>query len=215
MRMRTKFIGAILLCVSSAFGQEQKENPLDAIRAALANRDFDHAVELTRAALRTSPNNARLWTFQGLAFAGEGDNSNALVSFKNALKIDPNNVGALAGAAQSAYATNKSAEAVPLLNRLLRWRPDEPTAHAMLAVLEYREGNCAGATTHFEKAGEVIRSQMDGLNAFGTCLVKLKKLDQAESVFGQALKLRPEVRSEPQCFACLVVLSRKKTAYLL
>ena len=196
MRMRTKFIGAILLCISSVFGQGQKDNPLDAIRAALASRDFDHAVELIRAELRRSPNNARLWTFQGIAFAGEGDNSNALVSFKNALKIEPNNVGALAGAAQSAYATNKSAEAVPLLNHLLRLRPDEPTAHAMLAVLEYREGDCADATTHFEKAGEVIRSQIEGLNAFGTCLVKLKKLDLAESVFGQALTLRPEDRRE-------------------
>jgi len=209
MRMRTKFIGAILLCVSSVFGQGQKDNPLDAIRAALASRDFDHAVELIRAELRRSPNNARLWTFQGIAFAGEGDNSNALLSFKNALKIEPNNVGALAGAAQSAYATNKSAEAVPLLNRLLRLRPDEPTAHAMLAVLEYREGNCADATTHFEKAGEVIRSQIDGLNAFGTCLVKLKKLGQAESVFSQALKLRPEDRRERHLLASLEIMTRK------
>ena len=207
--MRTKFIGAILLCVSSVFGQGQKDNPLDAIRAALASRDFDHAVELIRAELRRSPNNARLWTFQGIAFAGEGDNSNALLSFKNALKIEPNNVGALAGAAQSAYATNKSAEAVPLLNRLLRLRPDEPTAHAMLAVLEYREGNCADATTHFEKAGEVIRSQIDGLNAFGTCLVKLKKLGQAESVFSQALKLRPEDRRERHLLASLEIMTRK------
>ena len=207
--MRTKFIGAILLCVSSVFGQGQKDNPLDAIRAALASRDFDHAVELIRAELRRSPNSARLWTFQGIAFAGEGDNSNALVSFKNALKIEPNNVGALAGAAQSAYATNKSAEAVPLLNRLLRLRPDEPTAHAMLAVLEYREGNCADATTHFEKAGEVIRSQIDGLNAFGTCLVQLKKLDQAESVFGQALTLRPEDRRERHLLASLEIMTRK------
>ena len=207
--MRTKFIGAILLCVSSVFGQGQKDNPLDAIRAALASRDFDHAVELIRAELRRSPNNARLWTFQGIAFAGEGDNSNALVSFKNALKIEPHNVGALAGAAQSAYATNKSAEAVPLLNRLLRLRPDEPTAHAMLAVLEYREGNCADATTHFEKAGEVIRSQIDGLNAFGTCLVKLKKLGQAESVFSQALKLRPEDRRERHLLASLEIMTRK------
>ncbi len=207
--MRTKFIGAILLCISSVFGQGQKDNPLDAIRAALASRDFDHAVELIRAELRRSPNNARLWTFQGIAFAGEGDNSNALVSFKNALKIEPNNVGALAGAAQSAYATNKSAEAVPLLNHLLRLRPDEPTAHAMLAVLEYREGDCADATTHFEKAGEVIRSQIEGLNAFGTCLVKLKKLDLAESVFGQALTLRPEDRRERHLLASLEIMTRK------
>ena len=79
----------------------------------------------------------------------------------------------------------------------------------MLAVLEYREGNCADATTHFEKAGEVIRSQIDGLNAFGTCLVQLKKLDQAESVFGQALTLRPEDRRERHLLASLEIMTRK------
>jgi tetratricopeptide (TPR) repeat protein len=209
MRAWTKFIGAFLLCVSSVFAQEQKEKPLDTIRAALASRDFDHAVELTRTALRASPNNARLWTFQGIALAGKGDNSKALVSFKQALKIDPNNLGALAGAAQSAYATNDDAEAVPLLNHLLRLRPDEPTANAMLAVLEYREGNCAGAAAHFEKAGEVIRSQIDGLNAFGICLVKLKKLDQAEAVFGQAVALDPEDGRERHLLASLQIMARK------
>src|SRR5205807_5661037 len=207
MRVVTVLIAVFLFLVSSSLGQTQRENPTNAIRTALGNRDFDKVVELTRTALRESPNNAQLWTFQGIALAEKGDNPRAFVSFKHALKIDPNNPGALAGAAQSAYATNNSAEAVPLLNRFLRLRPDEPTAHAMLAVLQYREGNCAGATTHFEKAGEVIRSQIDGLNAFGTCLVKLKKFERAESVFGHALTLRGEQRRAPHVLATVEIMA--------
>ena len=167
MRVVTVLIAVFLFLVSSSLGQTQRENPTNAIRTALGNRDFDKVVELTRTALRESPNNAQLWTFQGIALAEKGDNPRAFVSFKHALKIDPNNPGALAGAAQSAYATNNSAEAVPLLNRFLRLRPDEPTAHAMLAVLQYREGNCSSAATHFEKADELIGSQLDALNAYG------------------------------------------------
>jgi len=203
------FIAVLLSFVWSAFGQVQPESPAAAIRTALGNRDFEKVIELTRTALRESPNNAQLWTFQGIAFAGKGDNRSAFVSFQHALKVDPNNLGALAGAAQSAYATNNSGEAVPLLKRLLRLRPDEPTAHAMLAVLQYREGNCAGAAAHFERAGEVIRSQFDGLNAFGMCLVRLKKLDQAEVVFSQALALRPENRRERHLLASLQIMTRK------
>jgi len=209
MRVPTTFIAALLSFVGGAFGQVQPENPTAAIRTALGNRDFEKVIELTRTALHGSPNNVQLWTFQGIALAGKGENSSAFVSFQHALKIDPNNLGALAGAAQSAYATNNGAEAVPLLKRLLRLRPEEPTGHAMLAVLQYREGNCAGAAAHFEKAGEVIRSQFDGLNAFGMCLVKLKKLDQAEVVFGQALTLRPEDRRERLLLASLQIMTRK------
>ncbi|HVH50440.1 MAG TPA: tetratricopeptide repeat protein, partial [Candidatus Bathyarchaeia archaeon] len=175
----------------------------------MGNKDFDRAVELSRTALHDSPNNPRLWTFQGIAFAGKGDNTNALASFKHALKVDPNYLGALAGAAQSAYATNNSAEAVPLLNRLLQLRPDEPTANAMLAVLQYRAGNCAAAAPHFEKAGELIRSQMDGLNAYGTCLIRLKQTDRALEVFGQALNLQPENQRERLLLASLQIMTRK------
>ena len=32
-----------------------------------------------------------------------------------------------------------------LLKHLLKLRPADPTAHAMLAVLQFREGNCAAA----------------------------------------------------------------------
>ena len=199
---------ALLFWVSGAFSQTH-ENPTEPISSALRARDFDKAIELSHAALQTFPNNAQLWALQGIAFAGKSENSNALVSFKHALKIDPNNVGALAGAAQSAYATNNSKEAVPLLNRLLRLQPAEPTAHAMLAVLQYREGDCAGAAAHFEKAGELIHSQFDGLNAFGMCLVKLKKLEQAETVFGQALALDPEDRRERNLLASLQMMMRK------
>jgi len=198
-----------LLFASGSFGQTQTENSIQAIRVALGNQEFDKVVELTRTALRESPNSAQLWTFQGIALAGKGDDQNARISFKHALKIAPDNVGALAGAAQSAYATNNTAEAVPLLNHLLRLRPGEPTAHAMLAVLQYREGNCAGAAAHFEKAGELIRSQVDGLNALGMCLVKLKKFDQAERVFSQALTLRPEDRRERHLLASLQIMIQK------
>jgi tetratricopeptide (TPR) repeat protein len=207
MRVLTTLIAVLLFFVCGTFGQT--EDQAVAIRTALGNRDFENVIELTRTALQESPNNAQLWTFQGIAFAGKGDSSKAFVSFQHALKIDPNNPGALAGAAQSAYATNNSAEAVPLLRRLLRLRPDEPTAHAMLAVLQYREGNCAGAAAHFEKAGDVIRSKIDGLNAFGMCLVKLKKLDQAEVVFGQVLTLHPEDGRERHLLASLQILTRK------
>src|SRR5437868_11478141 len=85
MRVVTVLIAVFLFLVSSSLGQTQRENPTNAIRTALGNRDFDKVVELTRTALRESPNNAQLWTFQGIALAEKGDNPSAFVSFKHAL----------------------------------------------------------------------------------------------------------------------------------
>jgi Flp pilus assembly protein TadD len=90
---------------------------VEPISAALRAGDFDHAVELTREALKEHPNNPQLWTLQGIAYASKGTTKEALAAFQQALKISPNNIAALAGAAQIEHQTGSQA-AVPLLNHL-------------------------------------------------------------------------------------------------
>lgn len=194
-------------CHSLAFSQTH-ENQVEPISSALRAGEFDKAVELSRSALKESPNNAPLWTLQGIAFASKGDSKEALTAFQRALKISPNNIAALAGAAQIEYqAGNRSA--VPLLNHLLQLRPGDPTANAMLAVLEYRQGNCAVAAPHFEKAGQLLDSQLDALHAYATCLVKLRRLDEAATTFQRALVLRPDDPRERHILASIQLMALK------
>ena len=115
---------------------------------------------------------------QGAAYAGEGHNTEAVVSFRRALTISPDYLPALQGAIQIEYASG-SKEAIPLLQRILRLRPADRTSHGMLAVLEYQQENCAAAVVHFEKAGELFDTQPSALHAYAACLVKLKQLDKA------------------------------------
>ena len=92
-------LAALLACHSVALSQSN-EDPTAPIGSALRAGEFDKAVELTRSALKASPGSAQLWTLQGIAFAGLGDRKQALAAFQQALKIAPNSVAALAGAAQ-------------------------------------------------------------------------------------------------------------------
>lgn len=208
---KLSFSFALLFCVSSVLAQT-RESPLESIRSALSARDFDKAIELSRAALRNSPNNAQLWTLEGIALASKGDSKDALSAFTQALRLFPDNKAALEGAAQIEYQAGNRA-AVPLLDRLVRLDPENQVAHAMLAVLEYREGNCASAALHFDRAGELINSQRDALHAYATCLVKDKKLDQAEKIFERALELRPDDPQERRLLASLqLMLHRPKDA---
>jgi tetratricopeptide (TPR) repeat protein len=201
-------LGIVLLAGPCLGFSQTRENPIEPISAALRAKEFDKAVELCRAALQTSPNNPQLWTLQGIALASKGNSKEALTAFQEALKIAPNNIAALAGAAQIEYQAGKQS-AVPLLNRLLQLRPGDPTANAMLAVLEYRQGNCAAAVPHFDKAGELLDTQLDALHAFATCLVRLKRLDEAASTFQRAVALQPDNPRERQVMASIQLMAHK------
>ena len=177
-RLRVTF--APLAFLSIMFAQTAMD--VGTIAAALRSKQFERVLELLQPALQAAPTNPQLWTLQGLAFSGKGDQKKALVSFQSALKIAPDYLPALEGAAQMEYEAG-SAGAVPLLQHVLRLRPDDPTSHAMLAVLAYQKSDCAGAVQHFAQSGPLVESQPGALQQYGACLVKLKKVNQAITVF--------------------------------
>jgi tetratricopeptide (TPR) repeat protein len=190
---RMRVCGILLVLVTyllAPFSPGQTQST-DAITAALRAREFDRAVELGRSALQKFPGDSRLWTLQGIALANLHQDKEALAAFQKALKLSPDAVAALAGAAQIQYEAN-SPEAMPLLKHVLKLHPAEPTAHAMLAVLEFRQHNCTDAVSHFEAAGPLLDSQPDAQNAYGTCLVRLRRFDVATKVFERALAANPD-----------------------
>jgi tetratricopeptide (TPR) repeat protein len=200
---------AISACLglTARFGGATKEQ-IEAISSALRAREFDRAVALTQSALEASPGDAQLWTLQGIALSRKGDARQALAAFNRALKISPDYVAALEGAAQLHY-QDASRDAVPLLNRLLRLRPADSTSHAMLAVLEYQDGNCQGAVGHFERAGALLDAERDALHAYGTCLVRMKQLEGATRVFQRAVALHPEDGRERRLLAAIQLMAEK------
>jgi tetratricopeptide (TPR) repeat protein len=198
----------LLAATCAASLAQTHENPAGPVSAALQAGDFGKAIELSKAALEQAPNNPQLWALQGIAFADKGDSKDALASFDHALKLAPDNLAALAGAAQIRYQASDKA-AIPLLNHLLQLRPGDPTANAMLAVLSYQQGNCAAAVPHFEQAGQLIDSQLDGLHAYAMCLAKLKRLDDAAGVLQKAVALRPQDPHEHQILASVELMAHK------
>jgi tetratricopeptide (TPR) repeat protein len=186
---RSGLLISCLVFLSSAFAQSNRER-LEPITSALRASEFEKALELLRSALQESPRNPQLWTLQGLALSGEKHEKEAMASFRNALKISPEYLPALEGAAQLEYQAD-SQDAVPLLQRLLRLRPGDPTTHAMLAALAYRRGDCATAVQHFNQGGSLVDSQPEMLQEVGDCLVRLQQTDQAISVFQKALAINP------------------------
>ncbi len=179
-----------LLLNVPAIAQSAKELA-EPIMSALRSNDFARALALLEPALQAYPQNPQLWMLQGLAYAGSGDRKSALASYQSALKIAPEYLPALEGAAQLEYEAD-SQEAIPLLEHVLRLRPQDSTAHAMLAALSARKGDCATAVTHFALSGPALSSQPAALQEYGQCLMKLKQPEKAIQVFQELLASNPD-----------------------
>jgi len=187
---------------------QPRENRIAQIVTALREQQYDTALAMLHIVLQESPANAQLWTMQGVAYNGEGKKKEALSSFRSALKLDPENIPALQGAAQIEYDQGDAA-GIPILEHLLRLRPDDQTSHGMLAVLDFQLGNCSAAVTHFEKAASLFESRVPALHAYGTCLVKLRQLDKAAGVFEKCLALHPDDVRERQVLASVQLMSHQ------
>jgi tetratricopeptide (TPR) repeat protein len=200
-------LAAALLALSGTRAQTAGDRDAMVV-AALRDQQYDKALHLLDAALKESPLNAQLWTMQGVAYEGQGRKKEALASFRHALKVSPDAIPALEKAAQIEYDAGDPA-GIPLLEHLLRLRPDDRTSHGMLAVLQYQQGNCAAAVDHFERAAHLFDSQLPALHAYGTCLVKLKRFDQAADVFERGLSLNPGDSRERLVVAAVQLLAHQ------
>ena len=180
----------ILLLQAVVLGQSAN-NRIEIIASALRNREFDSALQLLQPALKASPKNPQLWMFQGLAYSGKGDQKSALNSYQSALKLSPDYLPALEGAAQLQYEAGNP-EAAPLLQHVLRLRPNDGTSHAMLAVIAYKKNDCAVAVEHFSRSESLLNSQAGALQEYGICLLKLKQTDKAVHVFQDILASHPD-----------------------
>lgn len=177
----------LMLLLVPCLARPQTERDLPgSIAAALRAKEYARALPLLETALEQSPNDARLWTYRGIALAGEGKSKEALSAYRRALMISPDFSAALAGAAEILYRMGDQ-QAVPLLQRLVSIHPADQTSHAMLAALAYARGDCAAAIRHFERSGALVATQSDAQQQYGACLAEEGQAGVVVSVFQKLL----------------------------
>ena len=190
------FASAMVICVAAGVGGAQQppgpppSNPLPGITTALRAQQFRAALERSAEALRQFPHDPRLWTLEGMSYAGLHKSPEAMASFRKALGIAPDYLPALEAAAQLSYAT-QSPGSEDLLHRLVHLQPEDQVAHAMLGELAFKKGDCRTATEHFVEATEAIAQRAEVLMQYSSCLVDLSRFEEAAVVFRRLLALRP------------------------
>jgi tetratricopeptide (TPR) repeat protein len=154
---------------------------------ALQQRDFASAVSAANDGLKENPQDCRLLTIRGLALQNLDKPEEGLASFQQALSFCPRFLPALEGTAQIEYAQH-SPHAAQSLDAILAIRPDDPTAHAMLAVLNWQKGDCQSAVDHFAKGGQQVETNQTAQMEYGICLIETGDTQKAEETFQRLMQ---------------------------
>jgi tetratricopeptide (TPR) repeat protein len=167
---------------------------------ALRAKDYPTAVSAADALLATRPSHpedCRILVMRGMALRGEGRVDDSLQSFQAALKACPRFVPALEGAAQIEYA-RRLPDAVPILKELISIKPEDPTAHAMLAVLAWQRGDCALAVPHFEKAASLVQQNPEAKREYASCLLAEGEAVRSVDLYRQLMEESPNTQTRLQ-----------------
>jgi tetratricopeptide (TPR) repeat protein len=182
------------------YGQVRSDAAHDVV-ADLKSGKYVEAERLLETALKTSPRDARLWTLNGLALQRLDRRREASAAFDRALRIAPDYVPALEGAAQIAY-EDGDAKAITLLDRIVSLRPGDHASHAMLAQIAFKAGNCESAKTEFAMSEGPGTSEAGPLREYGDCLIAAKRASEAVPVFERLRELEPQ--SDTAIYDCAV-----------
>lgn len=181
-----KLLGLLGLAVAS-FAQDPLANATALLRAgkfAEAHRMLAHELESNRT-------DVRLYTLDGFALARGGDANGAVTAYQNALQTSAAYLPALEGMAEVKYKLH-APDAAEWIERLLKTKPDEQTAHAMLGTLAFERGDCEEAERQFAQAEKVVTSQPEAAEARGACLLKLKRSAAAAGTFADLAARFPQ-----------------------
>jgi tetratricopeptide (TPR) repeat protein len=168
----------------------QDSATVDGVSTALRAKRFDQALQDTQILLTKDSHNPRIWTLQGLAHSGLGDQESALADFRNAVRFSPDYLPALQAEAQIEYADNDPA-CTGTLQHILKLDPRNEVSHAMLGAISYTKHDCPATVTHYAASERTIQSQPAALTQYAECLWKQRETDKAVQIFSRTVALTP------------------------
>jgi tetratricopeptide (TPR) repeat protein len=163
----------------------------DSLAEALREQRYDAALQFADAALKNRPGDVFLMIARGLALGGMKRTGESLQAFEAVLKINPEFISALKGAAQVSY-TARDPRAPSFLKRLIGLDSTDATAHSMAGVLAFEAGDYLSAAVQFEAGRVETESNSQAYAIYGSCLVKLHRAKEAVTVFERLHRKNPE-----------------------
>ncbi len=182
----------LLLCavaiVAASLGDA---TDVQTVISALRAQDFQRALTLAKELNVQGAPDPRVLTLEGMANEGLKNRAEALQNYDAALRIKPDYLPALKAKAQLEYATGDTG-AEKSLQQILKLEPGDEVSHAMVAALDYKQGNCKSAVIEYRQSQDAIAQKADALTQYGECLLRQHESDQAANVLRQAVLVEPD-----------------------
>jgi len=181
---------SLLFAAAPRGGAAQSQGSASEIVELLRERQYEAAEQAAERLLQAAPQDCRLLGLRGLALNGTAKTAEAKRSFEEALRSCPDDLLALEGAAQIAYA-EKQADATSLLERIIALRPEDTTTHAMLASLDRSRRDCPAALPHFEASRPLFASHPQLQEGYAFCLASTGEDSRAATNYQELLDSHP------------------------
>lgn len=152
------------------------------ITSLLRAREFTQALSQIEAQLKQSPHNPQLLTLRGIAHAGLGDSTAALMDYRTATRMAPDYIPALKAEAQIEYRRGDRA-GIATLHQILRREPRDPVSHAMLAALAFQQHDCRTTVENYAASEELLLREPAALSQYGECLALENQEAKARSTY--------------------------------
>jgi tetratricopeptide (TPR) repeat protein len=187
---RKRALLVAILAAAAALPSQSQQADAGTVIQLLREHQDQAALSDTETLLAQHPHDCRLLSLRGIALNNLQRQAEAERSFHDALRNCPDDLAALEGAAEIAYA-KKRPEAVELLEQILKLRPQDVTTHAMLASVDRAKGDCRAALPHFEASEALFGSRSEFREGYAYCLAQTEQYTQAEAVYRTVMEEAP------------------------
>jgi tetratricopeptide (TPR) repeat protein len=142
----------------------------------------------------TAPDGALMHEMMGRELARHGDEAQAIVNLREALKIDSHLPGAHFELGELLYNSSDQqlqAQAQAEFQAALADNPADAKAHLMMGEAAAKHGDTKAALSEDSRAVELQPNDPDALVELGKVLMSLNENDKAQAAFEQAVKADP------------------------
>lgn|GEM_PF-2084216 len=150
------------------------------------------AIDEYNAVVALEPNNLSAYIELSKAYMAREDSNQAMVSAREALKIDPKSSDARLLLVRILMAKSLLLEAEQELQRLLRGDPNDAQVHFMAANIYRERGEGALALGHIEKAIQLNPQKHDWLLEKSDICTLLNRHDEAKASLQKLLQYEPD-----------------------
>jgi tetratricopeptide (TPR) repeat protein len=157
-------------------------------RNSEAKASFERTVQLKTNYAMTLTN---AWNNLGLLAARQGNMTEAISHFQEALRLDPNHVVALDNLGAAYRQQQNWDEARKVLERALKVKPDDPEANYSLGMVYAQTDDSERAYEFLQKALQFRPDYPEALNNLGILYLRTQRTELAIATFEECIRVAP------------------------